>query len=284
MKIGPDGMPILGTYSKDTALIGYFCVPGTKFLKELSIAVGFISDSFSRHDVKLEDMGYSGEIDFLAKELTVRWEIINDIKLGKLNLLWMHPVMLNRLPQDTFSRLEELFKNKLLREGNGIEMPSFEGRSLQQRIDIIASDLRTGQDHFASFSIEDFLSVLKSDQENVSEKHVFVPYNLIANFEKSDEEFAAFERFRLSRIAKRFMEDGDFEIVQGLASRVAEEVGYLEVLTYAFNSAIRDFSMIVHRYIRLSDGIEIKTEFTPDEIRDRKYKKLSSSMVELMKN
>jgi hypothetical protein len=149
MKIGPDGLPVLGAYSKDTALAGYICYRGNKFLREISAAVELVSDGFSAKSLKLEDLGYTGEIDFLAKEMSVRWEVLDDVELGKLSLLWINPVMLKRLPQDTVNKLDHVLTNKSLRDGAGLEPPSFKGKTLQQCVDIIARDLRTGLDQFA---------------------------------------------------------------------------------------------------------------------------------------
>lgn len=281
MKIGPDGLPVLGAYSKDTALAGYICFRGNKFLREISSAVEIISDGFTGKSLKLEDLGYSGEIDFLAKEMSVRWEVLDDVELGRLSLLWINPVMLKRLPQDTINRLDAVLTNKALRDGAGLEAPSFKGKTFQQCVDIIARDLRTGQDYFANLSVSDIILVLRSPKANDPEKRVLVPHNLIDEFEKTDEEFGAFERFRLSRIGKRSMEEGDFELVQDLASRVAEEVGCLEVLTYSYASSIKDFSMIVHRRIRASEDHAYEVTFTPYEIRDKKYERPSSAAVEL---
>lgn len=284
MKIGSDGLPVLGPYSKDTALVGYFCFKGNKFLREVSAAVEVISDGFSRNSTKLEDMNYSGEIDFLAKEMRVRWEVLDDVELGKLNLLWMNPVMLNRLPQDTINRVDELLTGRDLRSGGGLSAPSFKGKTFQQCVDIIARDLRTGQDFFADLSVADLLGVLRSPKANDPEKRVLVPHNLIDEFEKTDEEFGAFERFRLSRIGKRTMEEGDLEIVQDLASRVADEVGRLEILTYSYSSSIKNFSMIIQRRFRDDCGdVCDEDSYTPYEVRDRKYSPPHawSSMVEL---
>lgn len=281
MKIGSDGLPILGAYSKDTALAGYICSRGSKFLKEITAAIEIISEGFSAKSRKLEDLGYSGEIDFLAKKMNVRWETLEDVELGKLGLLWINPVTLKRLPRDTLDQVDEVLTIKSLREGGSLEPPTFNGRSFQQRVDIIARDLSTGQDYFANLSVSDILLVLRSPKANDPEKRVLVPHNLIDEFEKSDEEFGAFERFRLSRIGKRSMKEGDFEIVQDLAARVAEEVGCLEVLTYSYASSIKDFSMIVHRRIRASDDHAYEVTFTPYEIRDKKYERPSSAAVEL---
>jgi hypothetical protein len=107
---------------------------------------------------------------------------------------------------------------------------------------------------------------------------------LIDEFEKTDEEFGAFERFRLSRIGKRTMEEGDLEIVQDLASRVADEVGRLEILTYSYSSSIKNFSMIIQRRFRDDCGDVCDVDsYTPYEVRDRKYSPPHawSSMVEL---
>jgi len=284
MKIGPDGLPVLGPYSKDTALVGYFCFKGTKFVREVTAAVEVITDGFSRNSTKLEDMSYTGEIDFLAKEMGVRWEVLDDIELGKLNLLWMNPVMLRRLPKDTFIRVDEVLTNKLLREGNGLNAPSFAGKSFQECVDIIARDIKTRQDLFASLSTVDFLDILRSPKANDPDKRILVPHHLIDETEKTDEEFAAFERFRLSRIGKRTLEEGDVEIVQALAARVAEEVGKLEIFTYTYSSSITNFSLIIQRRFRADCG-DIYDEdcFTPHQVRDKKYSPPHpwSSMVEL---
>jgi hypothetical protein len=284
MKIGHDGLPVLGPYSKDTALVGYFGSTGSKFLREITAAIEVISDGFARNSAKLEEMSYSGEIDFLAKEMGVRWEVLDDVELGKISLLWMNPVMLNRLPQDSLNRVDELLTNKALRAGGGLSAPSFKGKSFQQCVDIIAHDLRAGHDMFSNLSVADFLGILRSPKANDPDKRVLIPHSLIDGFDKTDEEFGAFERYRLSRTGKRTMEDGDFEIVQDLASRVADEVGRLEIDTYSYSSSIKNFSMIIQRRFREDcGGVCDEDTYTPYDVRDRKYSPPHpwSSMVEL---
>jgi len=286
MKIGQDGLPVLGVYSRDTALAGYICSRGSKFLREITAAIEIISNGFSAKSRKLEDLGYSGEIDFLAKKMNVRWEVLDDIELGRLGLLWINPVMLKRLSQDTINQVDEVLTIKALREGGGLEPPSFKGKSFQQRVDIIAHDLRSGQDVFLSLSVAELLSVLSSPRANDPEVRRYVSFTSIDGFDdKSDEEFAAFERFRGSRSGRRMMKEGDDELVQDLASRVATEIGCLEVHTYSYSSQINDFSMVVKRLITVELGQENVAEdfFTPYDVRDREYSKLHSwtGVVEL---
>jgi len=286
MKIGPDGLPVLGAYSKDTALAGYICIRGSKFLREITAAIEIISDGFSVKSRKLEDLGYSGEIDFLAKNLNVRWEVLDDVELGRLGLLWINPVMLRRLSQDTINQVDEVLTIRALREGVGLEPPSFKGKSFQQRLDIIAHDLRSGQDLFASLTVTELLSVLSSPKANDPEIRRYVSFTSIDGFDdKSDEEFAAFERFRGSRSGRRLTKEGDDELVQDLASRVAGEIGCLEVHTYSYSSQIEDFSMVIKRVITLELGQETIVEdfFTPYDVRDGKYSQLHSwtGVVEL---
>jgi hypothetical protein len=286
MKIGSDGLPILGAYSKDTALAGYICNQGSKFLREITSAIEIISDGFTAKSRKLEDLGYSGEIDFLAKEMGVRWEVLDDVKIGRLGLLWINPVMLRRLSQDTINQVDKVLTNKALREGGGLDAPSFKGKNFQQCVDIIAHDLRSEQDHFSSLSVAELLSVLRSPKANDPDKRRCVSYALIDGYEdKSDEDFGAFERFRGAGRGRRFKKDGDDEIVQDLASRVASEVGCLEVLTYTYYSPIKDFSIVIKRLIRVEFGQENVVEdfFSPYDIRDGKYSQIHNwaGVVEL---
>ncbi len=286
MKIGSDGLPVLGTYSKDTALAGYICSRGSKFLREITAAIEIISDGFSAKSRKLEDLGYSGEIDFLAKKLNVRWEVLDDVELGRLGLLWINPVMLRRLSQDTINQVDEVLTIRALREGVGLEPPSFKGKSFQQRLDIIAHDLRAGQDLFSSLTVSDLLSVLSSPKANDPEIRRLVSFTSIDGVDdKSDDEFAAFDRFRGSRSGRRLTKEGDYELVQDLASRVAGEIGCLEVHTYYYSSKIEDFSMVIKRLITLELGQQTVVEdfFTPYDVRDGKYSQLHSwtGVVEL---
>lgn len=286
MRIGSDGLPVLGAYSKDTALAGYICGRGTKFLREITAAIQIISDGFSAKSRKLEDLGYSGEIDFLAKKLNVRWEVLDDVELGRLGLLWINPVMLRRLSQDTINQVDEVLTIKALREGGGLEPPSFKGKSFQQRLDIIAHDLRSGQDLFASLTVTELLSVLSSPRANDPEVRRYVSFTSIDAFDdKSDQEFAAFERFRGSRSGRRLTKEGDDELVQDLASRVADENGCLEIHTYSYSSHIGDFSMVIKRLITVELGQVNVVEdfFTPYDVRDGKYSQLHSwtGVVEL---
>lgn len=286
MRIGTDGLPVLGTYSKDTALAGYICNRGSKFLREVTAAIEIISNGFSAKSRKLEDLGYSGEIDFLAKKMNVRWEVIDDVELGRLGLLWINPVMLKRLSQDTINQVDEVLTMKALREGGGLEPPSFKGKPFQQRVDIIAHDLRSGQDLFSRLSVTELLSVLSSPMANDPEVRRYVSFTSIDGFDdKSDEEFAAFERFRGSRSGRRSTKEGDHELVQDLATRVATELGRLELHTYSYSSNIKDFSMVVKRLITVELGQEnvVEVFFTPYDVRDGEYSKLHSwtGVVEL---
>jgi hypothetical protein len=286
MKIGHDGLPVLGAYSKDTALAGYICSRGSKFLREISAAIEIISDGFSAKSRKLEELGYTGEIDFLAKKMNVRWEVLDDVELGRLGLLWINPVMLKRLSQDTINQVDEVLTIKALRDGGGLEPPSFKGKSFQQRVDIIAHDLRSGQDLFSNLSVSELLSVLSSAKANDPDVRRYVSFTSIDSFyDKSDEEFAAFERFRGSRSGRRSTREGDHELVQDLASRVATEVGCLEIVTYSYISHINDFSMVVKRLITVELAQEniVEDFFTPYAVRDGEYSKLHSwtGVVEL---
>jgi len=284
MKIGPDGLPVIGIYSKDLALAGYMCCRGARFTREMNLAIETLSDACKANSINLEELGYTGEIDFLAREASLKWEQVHDIKLGSVSLLWINPMMLNRLSQDALRKFEAILEQRsLINDSYTSDFIDFKGKPFKRCVDMIAKDLKNNGVSYNQYKAAELLELLDSPQADDPDIRIYIPNTQISEYEKTEEEFAAFERFKLVRIGKRFLNEGDIELVQELAMRVSEEIGYLEVKTFTYNSSFGDFEVIVHRRVNLLEDEEIIEYYTPYQLREGRYtntaKRLTTSYV-----
>ena len=279
IKIGSDGLPVTGKYSKDISLAGFICNSGTRFTNELSEVISILIDLANRNSCTLLQFGYNGEIDFIVRELGVRWEQIDDMELGKINLFWIHPLMLKRLKEDCLRKFGEVLARYENYETSNLN--DLQGKNLQQCSDIISKDLKLGNDQYEGLSAGDLISIFDKLITFEPEIQKFIPHNFIQNFDLDEYQNSVFEKYRLSRFSSfdGSMNEDDYQVIKEIAERVSEDIGYLEVTTYNFNSAFGNFQIIVHKLFNLSEKEEIVESFTPYQIRDGGYRKYKQRLT-----
>jgi len=279
IKIGSDGLPVTGKYSKDISLAGFICNSGTRFTNELSEVISILIDLTNRNSCTLLQFGYNGEIDFIVRELGVRCEQIDDVELGKISLFWIHPLMLKRLKEDCLRKFDEILARHKNYETSNLN--DLQGKNLQQCSDIISKDLKLGDGQYKGLSARDLISIFDKLITFEPEIQKFIPHNFIENFDLDEYESSIFEKYRRSRFSSfdGSMNEDDYQVIKEVAERVSEDIGYLEVTTYNFNSVFGNFQIIVHKLFNLSEKEEIVESFTPYQIRDGGYRKYKQRLT-----
>ena len=76
MILDSNGRPLLGHVQAGLSLVGYLSQEGSSFSPELAMAIDCVESYCARKKIPITDLGFTGELDFLVKELGVvksRW-------------------------------------------------------------------------------------------------------------------------------------------------------------------------------------------------------------------
>lgn len=280
MILDPKGKPLLGHVQAGLGLIGYLSQEGSSFSAELAKAIDQVETYCTKKQIPITDLGYTGELDFLVKELGVvrsRW---SDPQKETLYVLcWYNLRLAKSLPRAALEKLEELTVIQSPAEGANPDV--FKGKTSRQIIDAIALDCRSKTDAFSHMETQSLLESMSGQGGCSEEIHKFVTTTQVEMLEMNDEEDRAFRRYcySFSWKAKIVLSNEEMDIVNDLARRTADELGSLTVNTYSFESAHGGFRIISHRTRLVQEGYDETIFYSPYDIRDRAYPGLPTKRV-----
>jgi hypothetical protein len=280
MILDPKGRPLLGHVQAGLGLIGYLSQEGSSFSAELAKSLEQIEGYCVRKKTSISDLGFTGELDFLVKEMGVvksRWAAPGGDTT--FVLCWYDLRQARDLPKASLERLESL---TIIQDPSaGVEPGAFKGKSSRQVIDIIALDCKSKIDAYSHLDPEDLLKAMSGVGSFSEEIQQFVTTTQVEMLDLDDEEDRAFRRYcySFSWKSKIALSNEEMDIVSEIARRTAEEQGSLTITTYSFESVHGGLSIISHRTQLIQESYDETIFYGPYAIRDGDYPGLPTKRV-----
>lgn len=280
MILDPKGRPLLGHVQGGLGLVGYLSQEGSSFSAELAKSIDQVESYCAKKKIPITELGFSGELDFLVKELGVvksRW---SDPRTETTYVLcWYNLGQAKGLPKAALDKLEEM--TVIQNPSAGVDPEVFKGKTGRQMIDAIALDCRSKTDAFSHLDPQVLLGSMTGSGNCTEEIQKFVTTTQVEMLDLDVEEDRAFRRYcySFSWKAKIVLSNEEMDVVAEIARRTAEEQGSLTVTTYSFESVHGAFSVITHRTQLVQDGFDETIFYCPDAIRDGSYPGLPTKRV-----
>jgi hypothetical protein len=280
MILDPKGRPLLGHVQAGLGLIGYLSQDGSSFSTELAKSLEQVENYCVRKKIPLAELGFTGELDFLVKEMGVvksRWAAPGGD--STFHLCWYDLRLAKDLPKAALERLESL--TIIQDPAAGVDPEAFKGKTSRQVIDIIALDCKSKTDAYSHLNPEDLLKAMSGVGSFSEETQQFVTTTQVEMLDLDDEEDRAFRRYcySFSWKSKIALSNEEMDIVSEIARRTAEEQGSLIVTTYTFESVHGGFTIISHRTQLIQDSYDVTIFYGPYAIRDGDYPGLPTKKV-----
>jgi hypothetical protein len=280
MILDPKGRPLLGHVQAGLGLIGYLSQDGSSFSTELAKSLEQVENYCVRKKIPLAELGFTGELDFLVKEMGVvksRWAAPGGD--STFHLCWYDLRLAKDLPKAALERLELL--TIIQDPAAGVDPGAFKGKTSRQVIDIIALDCKSKTDAYSHINPEDLLKAMSGVGSFSEEIQQFVTTTQVEMLDLEDEEDRAFRRYcySFSWKSKIALSNEEMDIVSEIARRTAEEQGSLIVTTYSFESVHGGFSIISHRTQLIQESYDETIFYGPYSIRDGDYPGLPTKKV-----
>jgi hypothetical protein len=280
MILDPKGRPLLGHVQAGLGLIGYLSQDGSSFSTELAKSLEQVENYCVRKKIPLAELGFTGELDFLVKEMGVvksRWAAPGGD--STFHLCWYDLRLAKDLPKAALERLE--FLTIIQDPAAGVDPGAFKGKTSRQVIDIIALDCKSKTDAYSHINPEDLLKAMSGVGSFSEEIQQFVTTTQVEMLDLEDEEDRAFRRYcySFSWKSKIALSNEEMDIVSEIARRTAEEQGSLIVTTYSFESVHGGFSIISHRTQLIQESYDETIFYGPYSIRDGDYPGLPTKKV-----
>lgn len=280
MILDPKGRPLLGHVQAGLGLIGYLSQEGASFSDELAKSLDLVESYCAKKKIPITTLGYTGELDFLVKELGVEKSRWSDPRTETAYVLcWYNLCQAKGLPKAALAKLEEM--TVIQNPSAGVDPEVFKGKTGRQIIDAIALDCRSKTDAFSHLDTQALLGSMTVSGNCTEEIQKFVTTTQVEMIVMAPEEERAFRRYcySFSWKAKIVLSNEELDIVAELARRTAEEQGSLTVTTYSFDSAHGSFSVISHRTELVQDLFDETIFYGPYAIRDGSYPGLPTKRV-----
>ena len=280
MILDEKGRPLLGHVSAGLGLIGYLSHEGSSFSAELAKSIDQVESYCARKKIPITELGSTGELDFLVKELGVvksRWL---DPATGTLFILcWYNLASAKGLSKAALDRLEEM--TVIQNPTAGANPDVFKDKTSRQIIDAIALDCRSKTDAFSHLESTALLESMSGFRNYSEETQQFVTTTQVEMLQLEGEEDRIFRRYcySFSWKAKIILSNEEMDVVAEIAQRTAEELGSLTVTTYSFESVHGNFTFISHRTQLIQDNYDRTECFGPYAIRDGTYPGLPTKKV-----
>ncbi len=280
MILDPKGRPLLGHVQAGLGLIGYLSHEGSSFSDELSKSLELVEGYCVRKKISISDLGFTGELDFLVKEMGVvksRWAAPGGDTT--FVLCWYDLRQVKDLSKLSLERLESL--TIIQDPAAGVDPGAFKGKTSRQVIDIIAVDCKSRTDAYCHLEPEDLLKAMSSTGSYSEEIQQFVTTTQVEMLDLEEEEDRAFRRYcySFSWKSKIALSNEEMDIVSEIARRTAQEQGSLTVTTYTFESVHGGFTIISHRTQLIQDSYDVTIFYGPYAIRDGDYPGLPTKKV-----
>ena len=280
MILDPKGRPLLGHVQAGLGLIGYLSQEGSSFSAELAKSLEQVENYCVRKKIPLSELGFTGELDFLVKEMGVvksRWAAPGGDTT--FYLCWYDLRLAKDLPKAALERLESM--TVTLDPSAGVNPGAFEGKTSRQVVDMIAVDCKSKTDAYSHLEPENLLKAMSGVGSFSEETQQFVTTTQVEMMDLDDEEDRAFRRYcySFSWKSKMALSNEEMDLVTEIARRTAEEQGSLTVTTYSFESVHGGFSIISHRTQLLQESYDETIFYGPYAIRDGDYPGLPTKKV-----
>ena len=274
------GRPLLGHVQSGLGLIGYLSQEGSSFSAELAKSIDQVESYCAKKGIPITELGFTGELDFLVKELGVvksRW---SDASTGIIFVLcWYNLSLVKGLPKASLGKLEEM--TMIQSPSAGANPDVFKGKTSRQIIDEVALDCRSKTDAFSHLEATALLESMSGHGNCSEDTQQFVTTTQVAMLQLEGEEDRIFRRYcySFSWKAKITLSNEEMDIVAEIAHRAAEEHGSLTVTTYTFESVHGNFTIISHRTQLIQESYDRTIFYTPYDIRDGTYPGLPTFKV-----
>jgi hypothetical protein len=280
MILDPKGRPLLGHVQAGLSLIGYLSQEGSSFSDELAKSLEQVDNYCFRKKIPLAELGYTGELDFLVKEMGVvksRWVAPGGDTT--FHLCWFDLRRAKELPKASLERLESL--TIIQDPAAGVDPGAFKGKTSRQVVDIIALDCKSKTDAYSHLEPEDLLKAMSGVGSFSEEIQQFVTTTQVEMMDLDAEEDRAFRRYcySFSWKSKTALSNQEMDLVTEIARRTAVEQGSLTVTTYSFESVHGGFSIISHRTQLIQENYDETIFYGPYAIRDGNYPGLPTKRV-----
>jgi len=280
MILDQKGRPLLGHVQAGLGLIGYLSQEGSSFSAELTESLEQVTNYCIRKKIPIADLGFTGELDFLVKEMGVvksRWSPTGVDTI--FFLCWYDLRLAKGLPNAALERLESM--TVIQEPSAGADPGAFEGKTSRQVVDIIALDCKSKTDAYSHLPAADLLKAMSGVGNFSEETQKFVTTTQVEMMNLEDEERRVFRRYCYSFIWKSniVLTNEEMDIVAEIARRTAEEQGSLTVTTNSFESVHGRFSIISHRTQLIHDDYDRTEFYGPYAIRDGDYPGLPTERV-----
>ena len=280
MILDQKGRPLLGHVQAGLGLIGYLSQEGSSFSAELTESLEQVTNYCIRKKIPITELGFTGELDFLVKEMGVvksRWEVPG----GDTTyfLCWYDLRLAKDLPKAALERLESM--TVIQEPSAGADPGAFEGKTSRQVVDIIALDCKSMTDAYSHLRPEDLLKAMSGVGSFSEEAQKFVTTAQVEMMNLEDEESRVFRRYCYSFIwnSNIVLTNEEMDVVAEIARRTAEEQGSLTVTTHFFESVHGRFSIISHRTQLIHEDYDRTEFYGPYAIRDGDYPGLPTERV-----
>jgi hypothetical protein len=274
------GRPLLGHVQAGLGLIGYLSQEGSSFSDELAKSIDQVESYCAKKRIPITELGFTGELDFLVKELGVvksRW---SDPATGTIFVLcWYNLSLAKGLQKAALDKLEEMTMTQSPSAGANSEV--FQGMASRQIIDTVALDCRTKTDAFSHLDAAALLESMSGFGSYSEETQQFVTTTQVEMLQLQGEEDRIFRRYcySFSWKAKIVLSNQEMDVVAEIAHRTANEQGSLTVTTYSFESVHGNFTIISHRTQLIQENYDRTTFYGPYDIRDGTYPGLPTKKV-----
>jgi hypothetical protein len=280
MILDPKGRPLLGHVQAGLGLIGYLSQEGSSFSAELAKSIDQVESYCTKKGIPITDLGYTGELDFIVKELGVvksRW---SDPGSGTVYVLcWYSLSLAKGLPKIALDKIEEM--TVIQNPSAGANPSVFEGKTSRQIIDAVALDCRSEMDAFSHMEAKSLLECMAGVGNYSVDSQQFVTTTQVEMLQLNGEESRIFRRYCSSFRwnTQVVLSNDEMDVVGELARRTAEEQGSLTVTTYSFESVHGGFLIISHRTQLIQDNYDRTIFYSPYSVRDRTYPGLPTKKV-----
>lgn len=274
------GRPLLGHVQAGLGLIGYLSQEGSSFSDELAKSIDQVESYCAKKKKPITELGFTGELDFLVKELGLvksRW---SDPASGTIFVLcWYNLSLAKCLPKAALDKLEVMTMTRSPSAGANPDV--FKGMTSRQIIDTVALDCRTKTDAFSHLEATALLESMSGFGNYSEEIQQFVTTTQVEMLQLQGEEDRIFRRYcySFSWKAKFVLSNQEMDVVAEIAHRAAEEQRSLTVTTYSFESVHGDFTIISHRTQLVQEGYDETIFYGPYAIRDGTYPGLPTKKV-----
>ncbi len=280
MTLDPQGRPLLGHVQAGLGLIGYLSQEGSSFSAELAKSLELVENYCARKKIPISELGFTGELDFLVKEMGVvksRWAPPGGDT--SFVLCWFDLRQVKDLPKASLLRLESL--TVIQDPSAGVDAGPFKGKTIRQIIDLIALDCKSKTDAYSHLDSESLLQSMSGMGSFSEETQQFVTTTQVEELDLDVEEDRAFRRYcySFSWKSKTALSNEEMDIVSEIARRTAAEQGSLTVTTYSFESVHGGFSIISHRTELVQEDYDETVFYGPYALRDGDYPGLPTNRV-----